>query len=417
MNSESSSASGPLTGYRVLELCSTVAGPACARLFADYGADVVKIEPLEGDPVRQMGLHEGDVSLYAASILRNKQSLALNLKSEEGRRIARALAAQSDVVIENFRPGKLEELGLGYIDLCKDNPGLVLVRISGYGQTGPNSYKPGYGTVCEAYGGLRHLNGEPDQPPPRASVALTDYLAAVYAAFGATTALLERERSGKGQVIDVSLFEAAFSMLEPDVPAYDRLKVVANRQGSQCPGLAPNNLYPTSDGGMVLIAANNAPIFARLCKAMQRPELLADPRFSSIRARAANAKAIDEEVGRWTGSLDSKVAIRLLDEAEVPSSIIYTVADAFEDPHFHERGAITRHEHPSLGSVAMTGLVAKLSRTPGAVHRTGPEVGQDSRDVLNRRLGLPQKQIDLLVRQGIVKTTTSINETSEETQS
>ena len=413
MKTETSpSAKGPLAGYRVLELCSTVAGPACARLFADYGADVVKIEPLEGDPVRQMGLHEGDVSLYADSILRNKQSLALDLKSEGGRRIARALAAQSDVVIENFRPGKLEELGLGYNELCQENPGLVLVRISGYGQTGPNSYKPGYGTICEAYGGLRHLNGEPDQPPPRMSVALTDYLAAIYAAFGAIMALLERERSGKGQVIDVSLFEAAFSMLEPEVPAYDRLKVVANRQGSQCPGLAPNNLYPTRDDGLVLIAANNDPIFARLCKAMQRPELLSDPRFSSIRARAANARAIDEEVSRWTGSLDSEQAIRLLDEAEVPSSIINTVADAFEDPHFHERGAITRHQHPSLGSVAMTGMVAKLSRTPGAIHRTGPEVGQDSRDILHRLLRLPEEQIDLLVRQGVVKTIATVEHQS-----
>ena len=309
-------------------------------------------------------------------------------------------ATGSSNCVENFRPGKLEALGLGYNELCQENPGLVLVRISGYGQTGPNSYKPGYGTICEAYGGLRHLNGEPDQPPPRMSVALTDYLAAIYAAFGAIMALLERERSGKGQVIDVSLFEAAFSMLEPEVPAFDRLKVIANRQGSQCPGLAPNNLYPTRDDGLVLIAANNDPIFARLCKAMQRPELLSDPRFSSIRARAANARAIDEEVSRWTGSLDSEQAIRLLDEAEVPSSIINTIADAFEDPHFHERGAITRHQHPSLGSVAMTGMVAKLSRTPGAIHRTGPEVGQDSRDILRRLLGLPEEQIDLLVAAG-----------------
>jgi succinyl-CoA--D-citramalate CoA-transferase len=393
---------GPLSGYRVLELCSTVAGPACARLLADYGAEVVKIEPLEGDPVRQMGLHEGDISLYAASILRNKQSLALDLKTCEGLAIARALAAKCDVVIENFRPGKLEDLGLGYDVLSQDNPGVVLVRISGYGQTGPNSYKPGYGTICEAYGGLRHLNGEPDHPPPRASVALTDYLGAIYAAFGASMALIERQRSGRGQVIDVSLFEAAFSMLEPDVPAYDRLGVVANRQGTQCPGLAPNNLYPTRNGGLVLLAANNDPIFARLCQVMQRPDLIADPRFSGIRARAGNARAIDEEVGRWTMSLDCDEVIKLLDEAQVPSSIIYTVADAFADPHYHQREAITRHAHPALGQIAMAGMVAKLSRTPGAIRHTGPEVGQDSCEVLHRLLDMPTEQIDRLIRDGVV---------------
>lgn len=394
---------GPFAGRRVLELCSTVAGPACARLFADYGADVIKVEPFEGDPVRQMGLLEGDVSLYAASILRNKQSIALNLKTEQGRELALAIAAQCDVVVENFRPGKLEQLGLGYDVLSQQNPGVVLVRISGYGQTGPNSYKPGYGTICEAYGGLRHLNGEPDQVPPRISVALTDYLTAVYAAFGATMALLEREQSGKGQVIDVSLFEAAFSMLEPDVPAYDRLGVVANRQGSQCPGLAPNNIYPTGDGGHVLIAANNDPIFARLCRVMARDDLMQDPRFMSIRARAANCVAIDHEVNSWTRSLSSAEVIRQLDEAEVPSSLAYTIADAFEDRHFHAREAITSHSHPLLGTVAMTGLVAKLSRTPGAIRHTGPEVGQDTREVLRRMVRLGDADIDRLVQTRVVQ--------------
>lgn len=398
-----SSSAGPLAGRRVLELCSTVAGPACARLLADYGAEVIKIEPFEGDPVRQMGLHEGDISLYAASILRNKQSIAMNLKTEEGRTLARAIAAQCDVVVENFRPGKLEKLGLGYEVLSRDNPGVVLVRISGYGQTGSNSYKPGYGTICEAYGGLRHLNGEPDQIPPRVSVALTDYLTAIYAAFGAAMALLERESSGKGQVIDVSLFEAAFSMLEPDVPAYDRLGVIANRQGSQCPGLAPNNVYPTRDGSYVLIAANNDPIFARLCRVMERPDLLQDPRFASIRARATHCVAIDQEVSRWTGSLDSAEVIRLLDEAEVPSSLTNTIADAFADRHFHERGAIVSHQHPSLGPIAMAGLVAKLSRTPGAVRHTGPEVGQDTRAVLARLAQLDEARIEQLLRDRVIK--------------
>ena len=393
---------GPLAGRRVLELCSTVAGPACARLLGDYGAEVFKIEPLEGDMVRHMGLHEGDVSLYAASILRNKRSIAIDLRTEEGRALALAIAARCDVVVENFRPGKLEAMGLGYDVLSRGNPGVVLVRISGYGQTGPNSYRPGYGTICEAYGGLRQLCGEPDQLPARVSVALTDYLAALYAALGASLALLERERSGKGQVIDVSLFEAAFSLLEPDVPAYDRLGVVANRAGSRAPGLAPNNLYPTRDGNHVLIAATNDAIFARFCDAMNRPELARDPRFTALRSRVANVDAIDEEVGRWTASLDSAEIIRVLDEASVPSSLCYTVADAFADRHFHERGAIVRHAHPRLGEVAMTGLVAKLSRTPGAIRRTGPEVGQDTREVLREVVGLDEERIDRLLNDRVV---------------
>ncbi len=392
---------GPLAGRRVLELCSTVAGPACARLLGDYGAEVIKIEPLEGDMVRQMGRHEGDISLYAASILRNKRSVALNLRTEDGRSLARAIASHCDIVVENFRPGKLEAMGLGYDVLSKDNSGVVLVRISGYGQTGPNSYKPGYGTICEAYGGLRHLTGEPDQVPARMAVALTDYLAAIHAAYGAAMALLEREHSGKGQVIDVSLFEAAFSMLEPDVPAYDRLGVIANRDGTGAPGLAPNNIYPTRDSTHVLIAANNNPIFTRLCEAMKRPDMASDPRYRSVRDRVAHRAILDDEVTRWTASLDSAEVIRVLDEASVPSSLSYSVADAFADPHFHDRGAIVRHLHPLLGEIAMTGLVAKLSRTPGAVRSTGPEVGQDTREVLRELADVDDERIEQLLRTGV----------------
>jgi crotonobetainyl-CoA:carnitine CoA-transferase CaiB-like acyl-CoA transferase len=391
---------GPLAGRRVLELCSTVAGPACARLLGDYGAEVIKIEPLIGDPVRQMGHLEGDISLYAASILRNKRSVALDLKSAEGRAVARALAAKCDVVVENFRPGKLEQMGLGYDTLRHDNPRVVLVRISGYGQSGPNSQKPGYGTICEAYGGVRHLTGEPDSPPPRIAVALTDYLAALYAAFGTMLALLECERSGRGQVVDVSLFEAAFSLLEPDVPAFDRLGIVANRQGSQCPGLAPNNLYLTRDDAYVLIAANNDVIFERLCGAMGAPGLLRDPRFASIRARSAHAREIDLEVGRWIGSLTAPQAMRALEAADVPSSLVATIADAFADPHFHARQAITHMAHPTLGPVAMAGLVAKLSRTPGGLHSVGPEVGADTRAVLQELVGLTPAMIRRLEEQG-----------------
>lgn len=395
---------GPLAGCRVLELCTTVAGPACARLLADYGAEVIKIESFDGDPIRSMGYHDGDVSLYAASILRNKRSIAMDLKTPEGRDLARRIAAKCDVVVENFRPGKLEKLGLGYDVLSKDNPRAVLVRISGYGQSGPYRNQPGYGTVCEAFGGVRHVTGFPDRPPARVSVALTDYVTALYAAFGAMLALRERDASGRGQVVDTALYEAAFSLLEPDVPAFQRLGLVANRQGSRFPGLAPNNLYPTKEGGYILIAANNDAIFQRLCEAMGQRGLPEDRRFSSIRARAANARAIDAIVSRWTRSRTSRSAIAALARAAVPSSLVYTMKDAFRDPQYRARKTVVNVAHPVLGSIAMAGLVPRLSRTPGRIRRAGPEIGADARFVLRNLLGLSGKHIAKLQEQGVLAT-------------
>ena len=399
---------GPLAGRRVLELCTTIAGPACARLLADYGADVIKVEALDGDPVRQMASHEGDVSLYAASILRNKRSIAVDLKQPEGVRIARALSKQSDVVVENFRPGTLEKLGLGYDVLAAENPKLVLVRISGYGQDGPNRHKPGYGVICEAYGGLRHVTGDPDRPPPRAAVALTDYLGALYAAYGTALALIEADRTGLGQVVDVSLFEAAFSLLEPDVPAYDRLGIVAGRHGSRLQNLAPNNLYRAGDGTDVLIAANNDVIFRRLCTVMGAPALADDPRYSTIRARGERVAQLDDIVGAWVRSRDSGTVVSELENAAVPCSKIYTIADAFADPHYQARGAIERHSHPDLGSVAMTGLVVKLSATPGAVHSVGPDIGAQTDEILSSDLGLDAERISHLKRAGVVGAATAV---------
>lgn len=377
---------GPLADLRVLELCSTIAGPACARLMADFGAEVIKIEPPAGDAVRSIGGQDKGVSLYGAAILRNKSTASINIKSPEGRDLLIELAARSDVIVENFRPGTLERLGLGYEVLSANNPKLVLVRISGYGQTGPLSAKPGYGAICEAYGGIRHLTGDPDRPPARSAVAATDYLTSVYAAFGAMVAVHNARRTGKGQVVDAALYEAAFSMMEAIVPEYDRLGTVPSRQGSRLPGTAPNNLYPTADGTFVLIAANNDAVFSRLAAAMDRPDLIDDDRYNTIRKRNQNHEALDAEVADWAKSVTSAEAMRRLEEAGVPNSLVNTVADIFAEPHFRARDMLVEAPHPVLGKLTVPGILPKLSDTPGSVRHLGHRIGEDTFDVLQRIL-------------------------------
>jgi crotonobetainyl-CoA:carnitine CoA-transferase CaiB-like acyl-CoA transferase len=394
--------SGPLIGYRVLELCSTIAGPACARLMADFGADVIKVEPFEGDAVRDLGYHDGDTSLYAASILRNKKVVAINMKTPRGIELVRKLAAQCDVVIENFRPGTLERLGLGYDVLRELNPGIVLVRISGYGQTGPYSSKAGYGAICEAAGGVRHLTGDPDRPPSRVGLATTDYLTSIYAAYGASLALLQRQKTGLGQVIDAALYECAFSMMESIVPAYDRLKVVPSRTGSRMQSSAPNNLYVGKDGGYVLISANNDKVFRRLVEVMGVPHLVDDERFATARARAANIVDVDAAVSAWTCQHNIHTVQRLLDEAGVPASTVNTIADIFEDPHFRARDMLVEVPHPELDHLTMTGVIPKLSETPGRIHRAGPALGADTASVLGAMLGVGTAELATLVNDGVV---------------
>jgi formyl-CoA transferase len=395
---------GPLAGLKVIEICSTIAGPACTRLLADFGADVIKIEPPEGDPVRQMGQHVGDASLYAASILRNKRSIALDLKSEQGRAIAHALIARADILVENNRPGVMERLGLGYEALAQHNPGLVMVRISGYGQTGPYAERPGYGAICEAVGGVRHLTGDPDRPPARVALATTDYLSSVYAAFGAMAAIHAREKSGRGQVVDVALYEAAFSQLEPAVPAFEKLGVVPRREGANLPSMAPNSLYPTSDGGWVLIAANSQPTWKRLVSLMQQPELLTDPRFETIqqRGKPQHMKALDEIISGWTRGFDARSLETLVRDGDVPTSRVYTLADIYADPHFQARDMLLQVPHPTLGHTTQSGVVPHMSATPGRVHRSGPELGEDGADILRRELGMSVEQIASLSAAAVV---------------
>lgn len=394
---------GPLHGVRVLELCSTIAGPACTRLLADFGAEVIKIEPAEGDSVRKLGIPDQGVELYAASILRNKHAVSIDLKTARGAELVRALAAQCDIVVENFRPGTLERLGLGYETLAKDHAALIMVRISGYGQSGPYSDKAGYGAICEAFGGVRELIGEPDRPPVRVAVPVTDYLSSVYAAFGAVTALLEARRSSQGQVIDVALYEAAFSMLESNVPAYDRFKFIPTREGSRLPYMAPNNLYTARDGTPVLIAAANNAVFQRLAEAMQRPDLVKDPRYASIVSRWQHVDALDAEIEAWTRTLDARDIEQKLEATGVPASRVYKMPDVFEDEHYKARDMLLQVPHPVLGSLTQSGIVPKLSRTPGGVRWPGREIGADTRAVLGEKLGLDSAALDALEASGVIR--------------
>ncbi|AEC21770.1 hypothetical protein PT7_3230 [Pusillimonas sp. T7-7] len=395
----------PLSGIRVVEICNTVAGPACGRLLGDFGADVIKIEPPEGDSVRQLGSHVEDISLYAASVLRNKRSISIDLKTQRGQQLASALMAKADIVLENNRPGVLERLGIGYEQISAINPRVIYVRISGFGQDGPYAKRPGYGAICEALAGVRHMTGDPDRPPARVALATTDYLTSVYAAFGALGALRSRDLTGCGQVVDVALYETAFTQLEPLVPAYQKLGKVPTRQGPNLPSMAPNSLYPTRDKDYILIAANSNATFERLLSVMGQPELVRDPRFATIRSRGEkpNMQALDAIIAEWTKCYDVIALAEMLENAAVPSSRIYTIADIFEDPHYHARGMLASVLHPKLGDTTQIGVVPRLSKTPGAIRFTGPELGSDTRSVLLEELGLESDAINELIASGVVK--------------
>lgn len=398
-----STASGPLAPYRVLELGSTVAGPFCGRLLGDFGAEVIKVEPPTGDPVRSMGKHVDDVSLYAASIFRNKRLLSVDLRQPEGREVIRRLVPHCDLVIENFRPGGLEKWELGYEDLKALRPDIVMVRISGFGQTGPYSPRPGFGVIGEAVSGLRHLTGDPDRPPARVATSLTDYITGLYAAFAATMALLERERSGRGQMIDATLFESAFSFTEPHVPAYATLGHVANRAGARLPGHAPNNLYPTKEGRHVHIAATSQPLFRRLARAIGREDLTEDERFATAIARGRNIDALDGIVGDWTRQYTvEELEKRLFEEHDVPVTRIFTMADIFRDVHYRARDMLVEMAHEELGSVTVPGVTPKLSETPGSIRRTGGRIGRDTDDVLRDVARMDEEEIARLRTAGAV---------------
>ncbi len=386
----------------MLELGSTAAGPFCSKLLGDFGADVVKIEAIEGDPIRQLGAVVDGKSLYGAAIGRNKVHASFNFRKAEARELVTRVIPRFDVVVENFRPGTLEKWGLGYDALAKLRPGLVMTRISGYGQSGPYKDRPGYGVIGEAMSGLRHMIGEPDRPPARAAVPLTDYITALYAAFGTVTAVLAREKTGQGQCVDATLIESAFSFMEYFVPAYDKAGIVGKRTGTRLPDSTPNNLYPTRDGAYIQITALADAPFRRLAAVMGRPELGTDPRFAGQRPRFQNQDEIDAIISAWTEAHDVAELEKKLHEGDVPASRIYTMADIFKDPHYKAREMLVPVPDDDLGTVTLAGVVPKLSATPGRLRWAGRRNGQDTRAFLRADAGLSDAEIDRLAADGVV---------------
>ena len=393
---------GPLSNYRVLELGSTVAGPFCARLLADFGADVVKIEAAEGDPVRQLGEVVDGKSLYGASILRNKRIASFDFRRPQARELLKRLIPKFDIVVENFRPGTLEKWGLGYEDLVRIRPDLIMTRVSGFGQTGPYRDQPGYGVIGEAKSGLRHMIGDPDRPPSRVGIPLTDYITGVYAAFGTVMAVLVREKTGAGQCVDATLIESAFSFMEAYVPTYEKTGKIGKRTGARLADSAPNTLFPTRDGKHIHVAALADPVFRRLAAAIGRPELGTDARFADQRARSANEALIEGIIAEWTSAHDLDAIEAILRKGDVPASRIYDMADIFRDPHYKARDMLVPTPDDDLGSVTLAGVVPKLSGTPGAVRWSGHRVGQDTRAFLKDTAGLSEAEIDRLAAEGVV---------------
>lgn len=394
----------PLSGIKVIEIGTLIAAPFAARLMAEFGAEVIKIEAMgQGDPLRKWRkLHEG-TSLWWYLQSRNKKSLALDLKSPQGLDLIKQLLGDADVLIENLRPGGLEKLGLGWDVLHALNPKLTLVRISGYGQTGPYRDRPGFGAIGEAMGGIRYTTGNPDSPPARVGVSLGDSLASLHGVIGALMSLL-RVKTGKGdgQIVDVSLAESVFNLMESLVPEYDMLGHVRERSGGALPGIAPSNTYLTADGAYVVIAGNSDPIYKRLMTTIGRADLAEAPEFAHNDGRAAKSGLLDAAITHWTSSLPIEQVLSALETAEVPAGRIYSVADIVSDPHYQARDMLLNAELPGGVSVKMPGIVPKLSETPGGVNWQGPTLGQHTDDILGS-LGLTGADIQRLKTSGVVQ--------------
>jgi formyl-CoA transferase len=398
---ETSASAGPLAGLKVVELGQLIAGPFAAKTLADFGADVVKIEPPgTGDPLRNWRLLKNGTSVWWQVQSRNKRSVALDLREPEAQEIVRKLAAEADVLIENFRPGALEGWGLDPQALIAANPKLVVLRISGYGQTGPYRDRPGFGVVGEAMGGLRHLTAEPGRVPVRVGVSIGDTLAALHGVIGILMALHERQRSGRGQVIDVALYEAVFNCMESLLPEYSAFGAVRGPGGSALPGIAPSNAYLCSDG-YALIAGNGDSIFKRLMAAIGRADLANDPALANNAGRVQRVEEIDGAIGAWTKGRTVTEVLQALDAAGVPAGRIYTVADIAADPHYAARGMLQQIQVDG-DPLTVPGIVPKLSRTPGGHRRNAPALGQDTEAVL-REVGLTDAQIAALAQRGVLK--------------
>jgi formyl-CoA transferase len=391
-----------LAGLRVIEMGQLIAGPFAGKTLADFGADVIKIEPPgQGDPLRNWRLIKDGTSVWWQVQSRNKRSIALDLRTVEGQDIARQLIASADVLIENFRPGTLESWGMDYPTLSKTNPGLIMLRISGYGQTGPYRDLPGFGAIGEAMGGLRHLTGETGRLPVRCGISIGDTLAALHGTIGVLTALHHRSANGgRGQVIDVALYESVFNVMESLIPEYDAFGVVREPAGSALPGIAPSNAYACSDGA-VLIAGNGDSIFKRLMVAIGRTDLGDDPDLADNAGRVVRAAELDQAIGTWTRQRSVAEALETLGRAKVPAGRIYTAKDIAEDPHYQAREMLHRQVTRDGDEILVPGVVPKLSATPGAVRRPAPRLGEDRDSVLSE-IGISAEQRQALQFQGII---------------
>jgi len=396
-------AGGPLADLKVIEMGVLLAGPFCGQLLGDYGAEVIKIEqPKVGDPMRNWGQEKAHgMSLWWPVIARNKKSITLNARVAEGQEIIKNLVKEADVLIENFRPGTMEKWGLGYEDLAKINPRLIMVRVTGFGQTGPYSPQAGYGSIGEAMGGIRYVVGEKDRPPSRIGVSLGDALAATFATLGALTAVHARETTGRGQMVDSAIYEAVLSMMESLIPEYQIGGYIRERSGSILPNVAPANSYPTKDGDY-LLAANQDTVFKRLADAMGQPELATDERYSTHGARGQHQQQLDDLIGEWTKNYSSEELRDLMNEHGVPNGKIFTAPDMLENEHYAARDAIVSMKHPALGELKMQNVFPKMSETQGKVKWCGPELGQHNDEIYGEMLKMDESTIEEYKEKGII---------------
>ncbi|KSB89452.1 CoA-transferase [Caulobacter vibrioides] len=395
---------GPLAGVRVIEMGQLIAGPFCGQVLGDFGAEVIKLEdPKTGDPMRQWGRSKPKgLSPWWPVIGRNKKSVTVDLRTDEGRDIARALIAKADVVVENFRPGTLEKWGLGYDELARTNPGLVMARVSGFGQTGPYAKRAGYALVGEAMGGLRHITGEPDRNPARAGISIGDSLSGLNAALGVMMALHARHATGTGQVVDAAIYESVLTVMENLVTEYDLTGYIRERSGAVLPGIAPSNVYPTRSGELVLIGANQDTLFKRLCELMGRPDLAEDPRYRDHAARGVNQGELDARIAAWTLDQDIDDLLPRLEQAGLATGRIYRAPEMLADPQFQARESIVTVPHPVFGQVKMQNAFPRLTATPGGVRWPGPTLGEHTEAVLTQVAGMTAEKVAELKARGVV---------------
>ncbi|KQR98101.1 CoA-transferase [Williamsia sp. Leaf354] len=395
---------GPLADLRVVEMGQLLAGPFCGQLLADFGAEVIKLEaPGTGDPMRQWGREKPyGKSLWWPVVARNKKSVTCNMRTPDGQELARDIISRSDIVVENFRPGTLERWNLGFDELRADNPGLIMARVSGYGQTGPYSTRAGYGSIGEAMGGIRYVTGDPDNAPSRAGISLGDSLAAVFATIGVLTALHSRSVTGRGQLVDAAIYESVLAMMESMLPEWAVAGYQRERTGSVLPNVSPSNVYPTRGGEMILIAANQDTVFARLAAVMGRDDLVSMPRFADHAARGENMVELDDIIAAWTADLETDELLEILHAGGVPAGRIYTARDMFDDPHFAARDAIVRLAHRDFGEFPTHNVFPKLSDTPGAVRHLGPELGEHNDEIYRGLLGLSDERTADLAARSII---------------